>query len=153
MRGCIPSYSQAHLRHRARPARPSSASPRPFSIIPAAVAKSVGSCAKRRSAAFFKGATDSHGTFVRDCSGPACSPRCASGMHGVRSRGSARAFARGLLILSQKQTAHYFLDYLALQRVCPVFQLYDGSNASRNVRWHGLCATHRMVQYATSRHT
>ena len=77
------------------------------------------SCAKRMHAAFFRGESFLHGTFNGHWRRPICSARCACGVRTVRCRHKARAFARGLPLFSEKQTAVTINAYLALQRVYP----------------------------------
>ena len=71
---------------------------------------------------FFSGATASfsHAVFNGDRRRPVCGPGCACGVRTVRCRHTARAFARGLPLFSEKQTAVTMNAYLALQRVAAV---------------------------------
>ena len=117
MRECMCSCSRTYLGHQASPANTKGGSPRSTSIISASVLYSARSCANRMHTQFFSGASFSHAVFNGDRRRPVCGPGCACGVRTVRCRHTARAFARGLPLFSEKQTAVTMNAYLALQRV------------------------------------
>ena len=123
MRARTPTDPEAYPRHRASTASAMSASSRSLSIVAAGVSWLLLSCARRRRTAFFSGPIFSHGVFNGDRDSPCCGPRCASASCAMQCRGTARAFARGLLILSEKQTAPRANAYLAVQRISAQVQL------------------------------
>ena len=94
MRACMSSCSRAYLGHQASPASTKGVSPRSTSIIYASLLQTLASCAKRRNAQFFSGASFLHGLFNGDQRRPVCGPGCACGVRAVRCRHTARAFAR-----------------------------------------------------------
>ena len=94
MGACMPSCSRAYLPHQTRAASTKSASPRPSTHFAVAGLLALGSCARRRHAAIFRGASFSRGVFNRHCRRPVCSADCDSGKRTVRCRRTARAFAQ-----------------------------------------------------------
>ena len=77
------------------------------------------SCTKQRHAAFFSGSIFLRAVFKFNADRvlPCCGPRCYSGLHGVRCRGSARAFAASKLYFSEKLRSAVGKVYLPEQRV------------------------------------
>ena len=94
MRACMPRCSQAYLGHQTRAASTKSASPRCSPSPAHRCWRTLASCANRRNAQFLSGAMDSHRVFNGDWRRPVCSPGCACGVHTVRCRHTARAFAQ-----------------------------------------------------------
>ena len=100
MRECMCSCSRTYLGHQASPANTNGGSPRSTSIISASVLYSARSCAKRRNAQFFSGASFLHGTFNGHWRRPICSARYACRVRAMQSRATARAFARCMTEIS-----------------------------------------------------
>ena len=71
-----------------------------------------------------------HGTFSGDRREVRCGPHLRSGRRPVRCRGSSGAFARGLLILSEKQTGVTVNAFLAVQEQAQLAPGEGGANES-----------------------
>ena len=114
MRECMCSCPRTYLGHQASPANTKGVSPRSTSIISASVLYSARSCTNRMHTQFFSSASFSHAVFNGDRRRPVCGPGCACRVRTVRCRHTARGFAPGLPLLSEKQTAVTMNAYLAL---------------------------------------
>ena len=93
---------------------------------------------KRRATQLLTTLMNLSGTLNRDRGGTCPSPELSSGGCAMRCRGVARAFARGLLVFSGKQTAPY-LECLSSGATCPHAKcVYQGQTVRGGVgasRW------------------
>ena len=114
---CMAKGWHAWHRYHRRAAR---AKRRPSRSSPIIAAHGLGTPAQKRKAGhtqFLNGSIFSHGCFDGEWDSPSCSPECISGACGMRRPGTAHAFARTKLHLSEKLSSPVGFVYLPVQRV------------------------------------